>query len=557
MLTRLSITNLAILENVDVSFKDGFTVLTGGTGAGKSLVIDSLSLLLGERASTELIRQGEDKATIKGCFRVDSPRLSALLSKLEIPFLDNEIVIERVISHSKSVIKANGVTLTLSDLNRIAKLLADIHSQFDFAKILNPENYLDIIDGFAFEQLSSFKADYGALLEAYKKAKAEHQSLIEKKASIEASRDFYQFQLKELEEANLAENEEAEIEAEIALLKNYDRVYELMQSADRLVHDDFLDKLYELSKVLDKLASYQIQYKPLQETIDDRYFELNDLFATIKKSFRDLDYDPERLNVLEQRSSDLAGLKRKYRKTLPELIAYREELRSMVGEDADIDTLIEEKAKAMASLRHECFVKGTEVSQLRRRLAKTIEKDIKSSLERLMLRSEFEIRFLDHEETEDDSIFLPSGIDTVDFLIETNVGEGLKSLSKVASGGEASRIMLAFKIIFIKASHVATVIFDEIDTGLSGEAAFAVAKEIQGLSQLAQVIVITHMPQVASLSDHHILIRKEVNDGRTFTRIKELTLEEKIREVAYLISGGNITQKQLDYAREMVLGSRD
>jgi len=229
----------------------------------------------------------------------------------------------------------------------------------------------------------------------------------------------------------------------------------------------------------------------------------------------------------------------------------------MVGDGSDIDALIEEKAKAMQDLRHQCFVKGTEISQIRRRIAKTIEKDIKQSLSNLMLRSEFEIRFNEVEESNDDSIFLPSGIDAVDFLIETNVGEGLKSLSKVASGGEASRIMLAFKIIFVKASRTATVIFDEIDTGLSGEAAFAVAKEIQALSRIAQVIAITHMPQVASLSDHHILIHKEVSEGRTYTHIKELTLDEKIREVAYLISGGNITQKQLEYAKEMVLGGKD
>ena len=243
MLTRLCINNLAIIENVDVSFKDGFTVLTGGTGAGKSLVIDSLSLLLGDRASTELIRQGEDKATIRGYFLVESNRLSALLNKLEIPFIDNEIVVERVISRSKSTIKVNGVTVALIDLNRLAKHLADIHSQFDFAKILNPDNYLDIIDGFAFESLSKLKADYARTLEEYRSAKEEHARLLAKKASIEASRDFYEFQLKELTDAALSLDEEAQIETEIALLGNYDKVYSLFQEADRLAHSDILDQL--------------------------------------------------------------------------------------------------------------------------------------------------------------------------------------------------------------------------------------------------------------------------------------------------------------------------
>ena len=557
MLTRLTITNLAILENIDVAFKDGFTVLTGGTGAGKSLVIDSLSLLLGARASSELIRSGEEKATIRGHFLVHSSRLSALLSNLEIPFEDDALVIERVISHTKNVIKANGVPLTLVALNQIARLLADIHNQLDFVKILSPENYLDIIDGFAYERTQQFKNEYLSALESYKQAKSDYEGLLAQKAKIEASKDFYLYQLKELDEAKLSESEEAEISAEIALLGNYDKVYSLFQEADRLVHQDFLDQLYELDKVLTKIASYQPQYQALQEKVDDRYYELDDLFAGLKKDFKNLDYDPERLDYLQQRSHDIAALKRKYKKSVPELLAYQRELRSMVGENADIDADIATKKHQMEELRHHCFQTGKELSTIRRSLAQNIEKEVKRNLEDLLLRSEFRVHFADHGEDEGDALFQNSGIDDVDFLIETNVGEGLKSLSKVVSGGEASRIMLAFKAVFIKANKVATVIFDEIDTGLSGEAAQAVARKIKEISLLSQVLAITHMPQVAALSDHHILISKAVKDGRTSTSVKELNLEEKIHEVAYLISGGKVTQKQLEYAREIVLNQAD
>ena len=553
MLTRLVITNLAILENVDVAFKDGFTVLTGGTGAGKSLVIDSLSLLLGARASSELIRTGEEKATIKGYFKVDSSRLAALLNRLEIPFIDGEIVIERVISHTKNTIKANGLSLTLQQLSLIAKHLADIHNQFDFARILNPENYLDIIDGFSFEQTSLYKSEYGERLDLYKKAKAEHETLLLQKAKIEASQDFYEFQLKELDEADLSENEEAEIASEIALLRNYDHVYSLFQNIDALVHEDFLDKLYELNKALTKLSSYQNQYQEIQEKVDERYYELDDIFQTLKKDFRSLDYDPERLNVLEQRSSDIASLKRKYKKTVPELIAYREELHSLLGVDGGLDERIAEKEGEMKKLRHDCFVKASELTELRKAIAIGIEKEIRHSLEDLLLSAEFRIVFSEAKEEEGDSIFQPSGVDSVDFLIETNVGEGLKSLAKIVSGGEASRIMLAFKAVFVKANKIATVIFDEIDTGLSGDAAQAVANKIKEISLSSQVLAITHMPQVAAISDHHILIKKEVFLGRTSTKIEELDLEGKIREVAYLISGGKVTEKQLAYAKEIIL----
>ena len=552
MLQRLVISNLAILENVDVTFRDGFTVLTGGTGAGKSLVIDSLSLLLGARASSELIRTGEEKASIKGYFHVESTRLSAVLSKMEIPFLNNDIIIERTITHSKNTIKANGVVLTLIQLNQIAKYLADIHNQFDFAKILNPENYLDILDGFSFEATSRYKEEYLSLLDHYRHLKSKREELLLQKAKIEASKDFYEFQLKELNSFDLKENEEAEIDAEIALLQNYDHIYSLLQSADSIVREDFLDRLYELSKVLTKLSSYQPQYQPLQEKIDERYFELDDAFNSIKKDFKNLDYDPERLNYLQQRSSDLSALKRKYRKSVPELLAYRLELESALGPDQSLDEKIDSLSMEMSDLRHQCFVKASELTLLRKSLAKSIEKEIKRNLDDLLLSADFKVQFADVSEDGPDAIFTPLGIDQVDFLIETNVGEGLKSLSKVVSGGEASRIMLAFKVIFVKANKVATVIFDEIDTGLSGEAASKVAAKIKELSLSSQVIAITHMPQVAARSDHAVLIEKSVSKGRTSTNVKELSLDERIQAVAYLISGGKITQKQLDYAREII-----
>lgn len=556
MLKRLAIKNLAIIENIDITLKDGFTVLTGATGAGKSLVIDSLSLLLGSRASSELIRQGEDKATIKGYFEINNPRLDALLSNLNIPTGNGEIAIERTISNSKNTIKVNDCPIALSDLNKISTYLADIHNQFDFEKILNPENYLEIIDGFSYELTASFKKDYGDLLSIYKSKKADYEALVEKKRKLEESRDFYEFQYNELKEADLKDGEEEEIASEISLLKNYDEIYSLSQQADALIHDDFLDKLYELNKILDKLASYQNQYKDTHDKLDESYYEINDIFSDLKKDFSRLDYDPNRLNVLEQRDSDLSSLKRKYRKTIPELIAYRDELNSLVGKDSNLDEELLEKKQEMEASFHNAFLKGQELSAIRKRVAKSIEKELERNLSDLLLKAHFQIVFNEPRESDGDSILKDNGLDTVDFLIETNIGEGLKSLSKIISGGEASRLMLAFKAIFIKANKVSTVIFDEIDTGISGEAAEAVARKIHEISLSSQVIAITHMPQVASLSDHHILIAKTVKDGRTYTSIKELNLEDKIKEVATLISGGKITEKQLEYAKEMVLAKR-
>ena len=553
MLKRLIIHNLAIFENVDVSFQDGFSVLLGETGAGKSLMIDSLSLLLGMRASSELIRSGENKASVTGYFSIERPELSAYLSKINVPIHDDEIVVERIIGINKNVVKINSVPVSLNDLIKISKYLANIHSQFDFEKILNPENYLDIIDGFSFELSTRLKDEYTSLLNQYKEKKEEYSLLLEKKAKLEEARDFYEYQYGELKAADLKEGEEEEISSEISLLRNYDKIYSLVQETNEIINGSFMDDFYRLSDNLAKLANYQKQYEESHEKIDERYYEIEDLLNNLKKEFRSLDYDPNRLNDLEQRDSDLSSLQRKYKKSIPELIAYRDELGTILGKNSSFEDSLEEKKEEVLQSLKEAISKAKELTLLRTRNAKTIEKELTHSLKDLLLNVRFQILFKD--EKEDESSLKENGIDDVDFLIETNIGEGLKPLSKVISGGEASRIMLAFKALFIKANRIPTVIFDEIDTGISGETAQAVARKIKEISLTTQVISITHMPQVASLSDHPILISKTVKDGRTYSNVKELSLEEKIRQIAYLISGGKVTEKQLEYAKEMVLGN--
>lgn len=554
MLKRLCINNLAIISNIDSTFEDGFSVLTGETGAGKSLVIDSLSLLLGSRASTELIRKGEEKAIVKGYFEVNKPQLEALFLKLNIPYNQGEIEIERVIGRNKSYIKVNNTPTNLIDLSKIAPYLADIHSQFDFEKILNEDNYLGIIDGFSFDLISSYKEKYQVALNQYKVAKEAYSSLLDKQKQIDSNYDFYLYQYNELKQMDLKEDEEKQIQEEISLLENFDKIHSLQEETKQLLNGDFLDKFFELDNNLEKLSSYQEKYKEAYSLIDERYLELNDYLSSLKKKFDDIDYDPARLDELNQRQVDIIALKRKYKKDFNELLAYKDELSLLLENKDNLSNEINKKKEEMDKLFLLTLEKGKELSKVRQSLSNKIEKELERSLNDLLLKAKFKIMFAPTEK-EDDSIFLESGIDKIDFLIETNVGEGLKSLSKIISGGEASRIMLAFKSLFIKANKVPTVIFDEIDTGISGETAQAVARKIKEISLSTQVISITHMPQVASLSDHHILISKIIKDGRTYAKMKELNLEEKIKQVAYLISGDKITPSQLEYAKEMVLGS--
>ncbi|MCR4561585.1 MAG: DNA repair protein RecN [Bacilli bacterium] len=552
MIRKLEITNFAIIENISIEFQEGFTVLTGETGAGKSLLIDSLSLLLGARASSELIRAGEDKAIVRGTFHIDSPHLSSILQKLNIEFVDGVLIIERVIGKNKNYIKANDVNITLADLNRISKYLADIHNQFDSQKLLNPDNYLEIIDGFKYETTNSYKASYSILLSEYKEKLKALEDIKKKQAEAEKNRDYLSFQLKELQEADLQENEEEAISDEIALMRNYDKIYALTSEANEVIEGDLLEKLYSLNRLMDKIAGYQNQYKEASDQINERYYELEELLNNLKQQFKNIDYDPERLDYLLQRESDINKLKRKHRKTFSELLTYRKELEDLLLDEESYASIIEERQKEASFAREKLLKKGQELTVIRRQIAKSIEKELERNMADLNLTAKFQIAFKEIDEN-DDSLFHESGIDEVNFLIETNVGEGLKNLDKIISGGEASRIMLAFKSIFIKANRVESVIFDEIDTGISGEIARKVALKIKEISLGSQVIAITHMPQVASVSDHAVKLSKEVKGGRTFTTIKTLSLEEKIYEVASLISGGKVTEKQLEYAREMVL----
>lgn len=555
MLLRLVVTNFAIIENMDIEFKDGLTVLTGETGAGKSLIIDSLSLLLGERASTELIRAGKDKAVITGYFKTDSIYLKSALEKKGISILNDEIVIERAISQTKSYIKVNNTYITLQELKSLSKYLADIHMQFDNEKILNPENYLDIIDGFKYELTQEYLNHYLDALNTFKTSKNNYLSLVKKQKEIESRKEFYEYELKELESMNLISGEDEKLKEEIDLLKNYDKIYALFQNIDSLIREDFNDKLYEVKDNLEKLSEYQPSYKESYEKLNDYYYEIDSIFSDLKKDFSKLDYDPNKLDTLLERENELSKLKKKYNKTIDELIEYIDELKSLLSLSENFDEKINELKDIMIKSYDDTYSKALDLTKIRKEISKSIEKELEKNMSDLSLKAVFKVDFkeINKEKDCEGLIFTEKGIDVVDFLIETNIGEGLKSLSKTVSGGESSRIMLAIKALFIKSQKIPTVIFDEIDTGISGEVARKVALKIYEISLSSQVISITHLPQVASLSKNHLKISKEVINGRTYTNMKELSLDEKIYEIALMISGGKVTNSQLEYAKEMVL----
>ena len=555
MLIKLKVQNFAIIEDIEIDFKDGLTVLTGETGAGKSLIIDCIGLLLGERAASEMIRQGEEKAIVQGVFDNNTPLLRAALEKAGVPEKDGLIEIKRTISSTKNVVKINDATITLNELKYIMSLIADIHQQFDMVKLFNSENYLAMVDGFNSRLVNQYLDKYLLSFSALKEQANSYNALVKRIDEFNRNQEEYEYAYSEIKALGLKENEEEEINSEISLLENYDKIYSLLMESKELMDGDALNNIYTIKENVSKLSEYQNEYQDYIERLNNAYYELEDMFEEIKKKADYLNYNPEHLDALIERSHAINGLKKKYNKTFDELRAYEDELNALLKYKEDYSMLLKEEKDKLQAAYDEAYTRAMDLHKIRENIGLSITKDLEKTLNELALSCRFNVAVIGKEKDADldISIFNETGIDTIEFFIETNIGEGLKPLAKVVSGGELSRIMLAIKLLYVKAQKIGTIIFDEIDTGISGDVASKVAKKIKELSYGHQVITITHLPQVASLSDHHIRIAKKVSNNRTYTTIKELSLDEKIYEIASLISSGKVTDKQLEYAKEMVM----
>ena len=555
MLIKLKVQNFAIIEDIEIAFKDGLTVLTGETGAGKSLIIDCIGLLLGERAASEMIRQGEEKAIVLGVFDNLSPIVKAALEKANVPEKDGLIEIQRTISTNKNVVKINDTTVTLADLKNIMSLIADIHQQFDMVKLFNNENYLAMVDGFNARLVNQYLEKYLTRYALLKKQSETYRSLVKRIDEFNKNQETYEYAYNEIKALSLKEGEEEEIASEITLLENYDKIYSLLMESKELMDGEALSNIYQIKENINKLSEYQNEYQEYLSRLDNAYYELEDMFEEIKKKASYLNYDTEHLDALIERSHAINNLKKKYNKDFNELIKYQDELNELLKYKEDYSILLKEEREKLSESYEEAYLTAMDLHKVREDIGLNITKDLEKTLLELGLTCKFKVSVINKEKSDDldISVFSDNGIDTIEFYIETNIGEGLKPLAKVVSGGELSRIMLAIKLLYVKAQKINTIIFDEIDTGISGDVASKVAKKIKELALSHQVITITHLPQVASLSDHHIRISKKVNNNRTYTTIKELSLDEKIYEVASLISSGKVTDKQLEYAKEMVM----
>ena len=546
MLSYISVKNFAIIENIEVEFNKGMTALTGETGAGKSLLIDAIGLLLGDRATSNVVRTGESKAIVEGIFKYQNPRIKELLKTYDLESDSEELLIRRQITPSNNnVIKVNGQNVTLAQLRDITNLLADIHTQHDTHRLINTETYLDIIDGFNQEKTDLLIENYQESLKKYKEELKELNRLISSNDEIMEKLDLMKFQKEELESYNLNIEEEKELEELVEKMENFDRIYSSLNETKQLLNQsNAIDRLYDASKELENVESFNDSYKDLKKRFEESYFELTDAFEELSKEIDSLDFNPRLLDSYQERLNSLNGIKRKYRKELPELIDYLDKITKDINNIDNFDEVITDQENVVKEKYDLLKKEASKITKLRRDTSDFIESELLTILSDLELKkAQFKIEFINdfQDDYKKQSQFLDNGIDEVDFLITTNVGEPLKPLSKSASGGEMSRIMLGLKNLLVRSLNLSLIIFDEIDTGVSGYVASQVAKKMVEISKQTQVICITHIPQVASTSNHHLFISKNVEDGRTKAHIKELSGNDRINEIATMISGGTPT----------------
>lgn len=555
MLSLLKVKNFAIIDNLTVEFTDGFTVLTGETGAGKSLIIDAIGLLFGDRSSTMMIRSGESKALVEGIFENVSDNTKNILNELQIELLDGDTVaIKREISNQgKSLIRVNGEIITLNQLDLIASTLGDIHTQTDTHKLFKPQNYLTFIDN---EEVASLSLLYNEARKKYLKAIKNYNEINELSILDTTNFEFWQYQYNELEKANLNINEEKNLEEELDYLNNFEYIHKNLLSINELFNDNnILDHLYEIISYTDKLAKIKSDYQKDSEKLNDCYYELEDLSNKFKNTFKSLDFDNVRLDEINERLSYLNSLKNKYKKNIKELIQFKGELKAKIESFEQIDDKILDAKKEVENSFSDLLTKTKDLTNARKKSAKKLEESVLNTLNDLMLsKVQLNISFDEYNVTDpyNSSIFKTNGADNIDILISFNIGEPLRPLSKIASGGEMSRIMLALKVHVLKTLKLSTVIFDEIDSGVSGSVAGKIAEKLKEISKDTQLLAITHLPIVASYSDQHYNIYKEFTENSTSTKIKELSVDERISVLSEMINPNDTTNQAYELAKTML-----
>lgn len=553
MLLQVSIQNFALIDKLTVNFEEGLNILTGETGAGKSILIDAINYVLGEKTNRNLLKQGEKKTFVEAVFEIDNPKTIEILAEFSLDF-DDVIIVSRETSKSgKNLVKVNGRTMLISQVKELSKTLLDIHGQHQNQDLLNPSKHVDYLDKYG-------ETDLENVMTVYKNEYREYISIINKIEKIEKNKndneklsDYLSFQLKDIEKANLKLNEDEELKEQYEILSNSEKISSVLNEVYSILNEnsDSYNSVYDLiGKIINNLKSIENNLKSITPNInllEEAYYNVEQVIDNVRDSKESIYYDSDELDYINSRIFLIESMKRKYGNSVEEILQFAESLKEQLDSIENSEEIIESLHKKKTELISKMKSNADEIYKKRMCIKEELQSRIKAELDYVGLeKSIFQIEILHTDE------FLYNGCDKVSFLISTNPGQPMHSLESIVSGGELSRIMLSLKTVFADKDDIPTLIFDEIDTGISGRTAQRVAEKMFLISNNHQVFCVTHLPQIASMSDFHLKVYKETTSDMTFTKVTNLDISEKEEEIARMIGGSKITNLTIENSREMI-----
>ena len=550
MLLEISIKNFAIIEAISLNFEKGMTVLTGETGAGKSIIIDAMNMMLGARATTDVIRHGAPKAEIEGLFSVENSHALQMIFDEQGIELGDEIIIRReILQNGRSVSRVNGQMVNLSVLRSIGQYLVDIHGQHDQEELMRPQLHIQMLDGFGDADFLELKQAYQTNFDAYRKMRKQLLEIKKNQEEHRARIEMLEFQMAEIESASLQPGEDLKLNQERDKLLNHKNIADTLTNAYTMLDNEEFSSLANVRSAMNDMESieeYDVEYREISTSLSESYYVLEDVTKRLEDIIEDLDFDGNRLMQIESRLDLIHAITRKYGGNVDDILMYfakiTEEYNLLTGNNLSSDDMEAELKKLEVSL----VDLATNLASARHNLAQQLETEIQQELKDLYMdKARFQVQFTKGK-------FTREGNESVEFYISTNPGEDFKPLVKVASGGELSRLMLAIKSAFSRKEGKTSIVFDEVDTGVSGRVAQAIAQKIHKIGQNGQVLSISHLPQVIAIADYQFFIEKISNDHSTVSIVRLLTVEERVEEVAKMLAGENVTEAALSQARELL-----
>ena len=550
MLLEISIKNFAIIEAISLNFEKGMTVLTGETGAGKSIIIDAMNMMLGARATTDVIRHGAPKSEIEGLFSVENSRLLQELFEEQGLELGDEIIIRReILQNGRSISRVNGQMVNLSVLRAIGQHLVDIHGQHDQEELMRPQHHIQMLDEFGDTSFWQLKESYQESFDTYRKMRKQVLEVKKNQEEHKARIEMLEFQIAEIEAASLKPGEDIALNQERDKLLNHKNIADTLTNAYSMLDNEDFSSLAHVRSAMNDMESveeFDPEYRDISASLSETYYVLEDISKRLEGIIDDLDFDGNRLMQVESRLDLLHTITRKYGGTVDDVLLYLakiiDEYNLLTGNNLSSEDMETELKKLEVNL----VDFAGQLASARHELAQQLEAEIKQELKDLyMEKAQFQVLFSKGK-------FSREGNETVEFYISTNPGEDFKPLVKVASGGELSRLMLAIKSAFSRKEGKTSIVFDEVDTGVSGRVAQAIAQKIHKIGQHGQVLAISHLPQVIAIADYQFFIEKISNEHSTVSTVRLLTVEERVEEVAKMLAGDDVTEAALTQARELL-----